>query len=64
MRLYGLLGRQVCIHVQSMWQTGGVRGHAPLEILILDVLLDTIWWNLGLFLHNHNLPFTVSLKLL
>ena len=29
MRLYGLLGRQVCIHVQSMWQTRGVWGHAP-----------------------------------
>ena len=31
MRLYGLLGGQVhvCIHVQSMWQTRWVRGHAP-----------------------------------
>ena len=32
MRLYGLLGGgggQVRIHVQSTWQTRGVRGHAP-----------------------------------
>ena len=25
-----LLGGQICIHVQNMWQTRGVRGHAPL----------------------------------
>ena len=30
MKLYGLLGGQVCIRVQSMWQTKGVWGHAPL----------------------------------
>ena len=29
MRLYRLLGGQVCIYVQSMWQTRGVWGHAP-----------------------------------
>ena len=29
MRLYGLLGGQVRICVQSMWQSRGVRGHAP-----------------------------------
>ena len=29
MRLYGLLEGQVCICVQSMWQTRGVRGHTP-----------------------------------
>ena len=28
MRLYGLLGGQVCIRVQSMWLTRGVLGHA------------------------------------
>ena len=33
----------------------------PQEIFILDLLLDTIWWNLGLFSHNDNLPFIVSL---
>ena len=46
MRLYGLLGGgggQVRIRVQSMWQT---RGMLPWEILLL---LDAIWWNLGLF---------------
>ena len=35
---------------------GGPKGMLPREILILDLLLDTIWWNLGLFLHKHNLP--------
>ena len=30
MRLYGLLGGGKYISVQSMWQTRGVRGHAPL----------------------------------
>ena len=54
MRLYGLLGEQVCICVQSMWQTRGVRGHAPLGNFDLDLLLDAIWWNLGLLLHKHN----------
>ena len=29
MDLIGGGGGQVCIHVQSMWQTRGVRGHAP-----------------------------------
>ena len=29
MRLYGLLGGQVCIHVQSMWQTWGVGACSP-----------------------------------
>ena len=29
MTLYGLLGGQAHIHVQSMWQTRGVHGHAP-----------------------------------
>ena len=28
-RLYELLGGQVYIRVQSMWQTRGVQGHAP-----------------------------------
>ena len=31
MRLYGLLGGQVRICVQSMWQSKGVWGHAPPE---------------------------------
>ena len=29
MVLYGLLGGQVRICVQNMWQTRGVQGHAP-----------------------------------
>ena len=37
---------------------------AYLLILILDLLLDIIWWNLELFLYEHNLPFIVSSKLL
>ena len=28
---------------------GESRACSPGEILILDLLLDTIWWNLGLF---------------
>ena len=54
-------GVQVCIRVQSTWQTSyrGGLGHAPHEILISDILINTIWWNLGLFLHKH-----VSLTLL
>ena len=45
----------------------GGRGHAPLgNFDIGSLLLDAIWWNLGLFSHEHtcNLPFIVSLKLL
>ena len=49
MRMYGLLGGQVCICVQSMWQTRGPGGMLPREILILDLLLDAICWNLGQF---------------
>ena len=29
-----------------------------------DLLLDAVWWTQGLFLHKHNLPCIVSLKLL
>ena len=42
----------------------GSGGMLPWEILIFDLLLDAIWWNLGLFSHKHNLSFIVSLKLL
>ena len=34
----------------------------PKEILILDLLLDAIWWSLGLFSRKHNLPFIASLN--
>ena len=47
---------QVRICVQSIQQTRGVQGHTPLENL-----LDTIWWDLGLFSYKQNLPFIVSL---
>ena len=50
----------MCKACDKLGRSGGML---PWEILILDLLLDTIWWNLGLFLHKHNLPF-VSLKLL
>ena len=43
---------------------GGSGGMLLWEILILDLLLDTNWSNQGLFLHKHNLPLIVSLKLL
>ena len=72
MRLYGLLGGggggggQASVCVRSMWQTWGEWGEGmlPREISILVLLLDTIWWNLGLFLYKYNLPFIVSLKIL
>ena len=40
---------------------GESGGMLPREILILDLLLDAICWSLGLFSHNHNVPFIVSL---
>ena len=40
---------------KALVKLGGSRGMLCLEILILDLLSDTIWWNLGLFLHKHNL---------
>ena len=40
-------GRQVHIHVQSMWQTRGSKGMLPQEILILNLLFDVIWWKSG-----------------
>ena len=30
----------------------GSGGMLPWEILILGLLLDAVWWNLGLFSHN------------
>ena len=39
----------VCKACGKLWQTGGIL---PLEIFILDLLLDAIWWNLGLFHTN------------
>ena len=58
-RLYGLLGGgQVCVskHVANK----AVQGTLPWEILILDLLLDAIWWNLRLFLHKHKLTCVIK----
>ena len=59
MRLYGLLGGKYTSVCKACGKLGLSRDTLPQEILILDLLLDTIWWNLGLFLHKHNLPFIV-----
>ena len=42
-RLYGSLGGQVCIYVQSMWQTRGVWGHAPLGNFDFGPFIRRIW---------------------
>ena len=55
-------GGQICIHVQSMCKAcsklGESGGMLPWEMLILDLLLGAIWWNLGLFSHKHNLSIS------
>ena len=59
MRMYELLGGgedkyvSVCKACGKVGGGGG-WGHAPQEILILDLLLGAIWWNLGLFAHKLN----------
>ena len=40
------------ICVQSMWQTRGSEDMLPWVILILDILLDAIWWDLDCFRTN------------
>ena len=60
MKLFGLLGEGGGKY-ESVCKAWRVWGHVPPGKF--DLLLDAIWWNLGLFLHKHNLPF-VSLKLL
>ena len=42
-----IIGGELRIHVQSMLQTRGSGGMLPWEILILDLLLDVICWNLA-----------------
>ena len=53
MELYGLSGggKQtfVCKACGKLW---GLGACSPRENLILDLLLDAIWWNLGLFHTN------------
>ena len=46
-RWYGLLGGQVL----ACKAPGKLEGSG--QILIIYLLLDTIWWNLGLFLQKH-----------
>ena len=60
MRLYALLGGKYVSVCKACGKLGGSWGMLPREILILDLLLEVIWWNWGLFLHQHNLPFIVS----
>ena len=56
MRLYGLLGGK---YVSMCEACGKVEACSPGKF-ILDLLLDAIWWNLGVFAQT----FIVSLKLL
>ena len=63
-RLYGSWGGKYVSVCKACGKLGGSGGMLPRENFILDILLDTILWNLGLFSHKHNLPFIVSLKLL
>ena len=51
-------------YVSTCGKLGGSGDMLPQKNFILDLLLDAIWWNLGLFSHKHNLPFIASLKLL
>ena len=56
----GGVGKYMYVSVCKMCgKLGGFGGMFPREILILEFLLDTIWWNLGLFSNKHNLPFYV-----
>ena len=57
-------GGQVCICVQSMWQTRGVQGHAPLGKFDFGPFIRHNLVESGTFSHKHRLPFIVSLKLL
>ena len=57
MDYWGGGGGQVHIHVQSMGQTRGCGGQK-----ILNLLLDAIWWNLGLFLAQTICVIKASIK--
>ena len=60
MRLYGLLGGKYVSMCKACGKLERSGGMLPWEILTLELLLDAIWWNLGLFLHKQ---FIVSLTL-
>ena len=54
LRLYGILGGggKYVSMCKASGKLGGSGGMLPREVLILDLLLDAIWWNLGLFSHK------------
>ena len=56
MRLHGLLGEgeQVSICVQSVWQTWGVWGHAPLENIDFGLFITHNLVESGDCFHTHN----------
>ena len=53
------LGASTYLYAKHVANFGGgdLGACSPGEILILDLLVDATWWNLGLFSHKHNLPF-------
>ena len=59
MRLYGVGGKYVA---KERRKGGGSGGMLPWEILMLNLLFDAIYWNLGQFTHKHNLPFICVIK--
>ena len=60
-----IIGGASMHHVQSMWQNRGVWGHAPLGNFDFGPFIRCNLVESGtVFLHKHNLPFIVSLKLL
>ena len=59
-----IIGGQVHIRVESMWQTRGVQGHAPPENLDFGPFIRRNLVESGtVFTQCHSLPFIVSLKL-
>ena len=57
-----IIGGEYVFMCKACGQLGESGDMLPWEILILDLLLDAIWWNLALFSHKHNLPLIVSLN--
>ena len=54
-RLYRLLGGKSVSVCKMCGKLGRFGSMLPREILILELLLDAIWWDVGLFLGEHNL---------
>ena len=58
-----IIGGQVCIHVQNMWQSRGVRGHAPPRKFDFGPFIRRNLVESGIVLHKHNLPsFIIDLR--